>query len=248
LRIIVTRPAAQAQALVAALVAEGAQALALPLIDIEPVADLRPLQEAWRELPQLACVMFVSANAVHHFIAQCPPDMSWPPSVLAASTGPGTSAALRAAGIDAPTLVEPPGEEFDSEALWQQLRQLPWSARQVLIVRGDEGRDWLAAQWSAAGAQVRFVSAYRRVRPRLDAAARALLHDAQALPAEHLWAFSSSQALAHLAVLAPRADWSASRAVAPHPRIAQAARELGFGQVELGPLDAAALRERWSRG
>jgi uroporphyrinogen-III synthase len=243
MRIVITRPAAQAQALVAALDAVGAQALALPLIDIEPVADVLPIQKAWRDLAQLACVMFVSANAVNHFLAQRPPGLAWPPSLAAASTGPGTSAALRAAGIEASSRVEPQGEDFDSEALWQQLRHRPWAGRQVLIVRGDEGRDWLAAQWRAAGAQVRFVSAYRRVLPSLDSAARALLRDALALPAEHLWAFSSSQALEHLATLAPDADWSASRAVASHHRIAQKARELGFGQVELRPIDATALRD-----
>ncbi len=245
MRIVITRPAAQAQALVAQLVAEGAQALALPLIDIEPVADARPLQQAWRDLPWLACVMFVSANAVSHFMAQRPPGSAWPLALVAASTGPGTSAALRVTGIDAPVLVEPQGDDFDSEALWQQLQHRPWSGCQVLIVRGDEGRDWLATRWRSAGAQVRFVSAYRRVLPSLDSTARAVLRDALALPAEHVWTFSSSQALQHLAALAPGADWSASRAVASHRRIADKARELGFGQVGLQRLDAGALRS-WS--
>ncbi len=248
MHVLITRPAAQAQALVAQLVADGVSALALPLIHIEPVADVQPLQAAWRDLPQLACVMFVSANAVIHFMAQRPPGLAWPDSLTAASPGPGTSAALRAAGIDAPALVEPRGEVFDSEALWQQLHDRAWSGRQVLVVRGDEGRDWLAARWRAAGARVCFVSAYRRLPPVLDSHQRALLHDALARPAAHLWSFSSSQALAHLAALVPAADWSASRAVASHPRIAARARELGFGRVELQMLDANALRAASLRG
>ncbi|MEO7855099.1 MAG: uroporphyrinogen-III synthase, partial [Rubrivivax sp.] len=185
MRIVVTRPADQAQALVAALQGRGAQAVALPLIDILPARDVQPLQQAWRELPQLACVMFVSANAVSHFMAHQPPGLSWPATVLAASTGPGTSATLRAHGISPPVLVEPAGAVFDSEALWLQLKARPWAEKQVLVVRGDEGRDWLAAQWQAAGAQVQFVAAYRRQLPALDGNARELLQEALARPAEH---------------------------------------------------------------
>lgn len=241
MRIVVTRPADQAQALVTELQRRGAAAVALPLIDILPADDVQPLQQAWRELPQLACVMFVSANAVGHFMTHKPPGLSWPALVLAASTGPGTSAALRAAGISSPVLVEPAGEVFDSEALWLQLKARPWARTQVMVVRGDEGRDWLAEQWRAAGAQVRFVTAYRRQLPTLDSSARAVLHEALARPAEHLWMFSSSQALANLRMLAPAADWSASRAVASHARIADAANRLGFGEISLQPVQADPL-------
>ena len=48
-----------------------------------------------------------------------------------------------------------------------------------------------------------------------------------------IWLFSSSEALAHLRGLLPAVDWHAARAVATHERIAQAAREAGFGRVGL---------------
>ena len=56
------------------------------------------------------------------------------------------------------------------------------------------------------------------------------------------WLFSSSQAVAHLTELLPAQDWRSARAVATHPRIAQAARSAGFGVVcESRPsLDAVA--------
>jgi uroporphyrinogen-III synthase len=58
---------------------------------------------------------------------------------------------------------------------------------------------------------------------------------AQALadPASHCWLFSSSEAVGHLSRLAPSAHWQASRALVSHPRIAQAARDAGFGRVDL---------------
>ena len=46
-----------------------------------------------------------------------------------------------------------------------------------------------------------------------------------------LWLFSSAQALANLVVRMPGQDWGRARAVATHPRIAQAARDAGFSVV-----------------
>lgn len=244
MRVIVTRPSAQADAWVEALRQRGVHAQALPLIGIAPPLDVEPVHAAWRSLPQRALVMFVSANAVEHFFAARPAGALWPASLAAGSTGPGTSAALRAAGVS--RIEEPAADaaQFDSEALWQRLAGQAWQGRQVLIVRGEGGRDWLAGTLAGQGAQVDFVAAYRRLAPRLDAAGQALLRAALAAPAEHLWVFSSSEAVGRLAPLAPQADWSASQAVASHPRIAQAAREAGFGRVDPVPPDVEAL-VRW---
>ncbi|HEY6136017.1 MAG TPA: uroporphyrinogen-III synthase [Rubrivivax sp.] len=233
-RVIVTRPRAQATPWVEQLRAAGLDAVALPLIDIAAVADTAPLQTAWHGLAHSALVMFVSANAVQHFFAARPQDAPWPAGTLAGSTGPGTSAALRDAGLASACVAEPaPGMPFETESLWDVLRQRDWRGRRVLIVRGEGGRDWLSEQLAAAGASVTFLAAYRRVAPRLDAAARLMLADALARPLEHVWHFSSSEAVGHLADLAPGADWSAAHALASHPRIVQAAQRAGFGHVAL---------------
>ena len=89
-------------------------------------------------------------------------------------------------------------------------------------MRGEDGRDWLAETLQAHGAQVDFVAAYRRCPPRPDAVQTALLQRALVAPADHLWLFSSSQAVAHLQALAGGGTgaWQAARAVASHPRIA----------------------------
>jgi uroporphyrinogen-III synthase len=103
----------------------------------------------------------------------------------------------------------------------------------MLVVRGEGGRDWLAEQVRGLGAVVHFVEAYRRSSPVLDASAQSNLLAALARPAEHIWLLSSSEAARQLPGLAPQADWSAANAWATHPRIAEAAREVGFGQVAL---------------
>jgi uroporphyrinogen-III synthase len=235
MRLIVTRPAPQALPWVQRLRALGVQAEALPLIAIGPADDAAPVQAAWAGLGGVALVMFVSANAVQHFFALRPAGVAWPPGTLAGATGPGTSSALRAEGLAAASIVEPPADapSFDSEALWAGLAHREWAGRRVLVVRGEEGRDWLAETLRGRGAEVAFVAAYRRLPPTLDADGQALLAAALAEPARHVWHFSSSEAVAHLRALAPAADWRHSAALASHPRIAQAAAGAGFGRVDL---------------
>jgi uroporphyrinogen-III synthase len=233
MRVIVTRPAAQAAAWVDGLRAHGLDAEALPLIGIAPAQDLGAVRQAWGQVPQAALVMFVSANAVGQFFAARPDSAAWPAQLPAASTGPGTTAALRAAGVSHVEEPAPDAPQFDSEALWSRIQTWPWAGRTVLVVRGEEGRDWLAQQFQVAGAQVVFVSAYRRLAPTLNGVRSALLAQALADPASHCWLFSSSEAVGHLSRLAPSAHWQASRALVSHPRIAQAARDAGFGRVDL---------------
>lgn len=235
--LIVTRPRAQATAWIDALRSSGQQAQSLPLIDIVALADAQPVRAAWAALDRFALLVFVSANAVAHFFALAPPGATWPPQLLAGSTGPGTSAALLAAGVPRDSLVEPAADaaSFDSEALWARLSSQSWAARHVLVVRGEEGRDWLSGTLRAHGATVEFVAAYARRAPRLQPSEQLLLDQTLAAPAAHLWLFSSSEGVRHLQTLAPAADWSAAQAIASHPRIERAARELGFGRVELVP-------------
>jgi uroporphyrinogen-III synthase len=109
--------------------------------------------------------------------------------------------------------------QFDSEALWRAWPR-DWAGRRVLVVRGEDGRDWLAEQLARRGAQVDFVAAYRRVAPRADERPRPAGGRAGGDRQRHLWHFSSSEAVSHLRALAPGADWSAARALATHPRIA----------------------------
>ncbi|MEO7953021.1 MAG: uroporphyrinogen-III synthase, partial [Polaromonas sp.] len=158
--------------------------------------------------------------------------------------GPGTVAALVAAGIppdriDAPA---PDARQFDSEALWQVIGQRDWRGRRVLVLRGQgadavpgsttsSGRDWLARKWEAAGAQVDFLSVYKRRAPQLGEAE--LRRAVDASTDGSVWLFSSSEAVANLTGLPGMAglDWRGARAIATHPRIAETVRALAWGVV-----------------
>lgn len=255
MRVLVTRPAAQAHDWVRQLQAEGIAAAALPLIAITAPADAAPLAAAWPQLARRQLLVFVSPNAVAAFFAARPAALVWPASTLAASPGPGTSAALRAAGVADALIVEPAADarQFDSEALWAVLEgRRAWAGASVLVVRGSvgaeaegSGREWLVQQLRARGAEVETLAAYRRAAPQLDAAQRALWQQAMDAPAEHVWLFSSSEAIEQLAVLVPAGPraWRAAQALATHPRIAERARVAGFGRViEAAPAVAAVVQ------
>ncbi len=248
-RLLLTRPRPQIAAWTERLQALGVEVAALPLIEIAPAPDPADALQAWQELPQAALAMFVSPNAVQGFFDHRPPGASWPLQTLAATVGPGSAQALRAAGVPAQLIVQPPADapSLDSEHLWPQLARHDWAQRLALILRGEGGRDWLAQRLREAGAEVRYRSVYRRRCPQLDAAEAGLLAQALAQPQQHVWLFSSAEAIGALqSTLAPGADWSRGACIATHPRIAECARALGFAHVVLARPDpsavAAALR------
>jgi len=233
--LILTRPREQAADWLGRLSALGVQAQNLPLIAIER-GDGQAAIEAWALLPQAALAMFVSPNAAAAFFAV--PHGDWPAQTLAACVGPGTAAALIAAGVPSALIVQPPADSptLDSEHLWPELSDRDWRGRLTLMLRGEGGREWLAQRLREQGAQTRDFHLYRRVCPQWTTAERACFD--QAIAARHVWLLSSAEALGHLRILASDVDWYQQRAIATHERIAAAARTLGFGHVVLARPDA----------
>jgi uroporphyrinogen-III synthase len=246
---LVTRPAGQAGPWAQALRAQGIAAEAFPLIEIAALADTTALQTAWSRVPDAVALMFVSANAVTHFMAARPAGMRL--ACQAWGTGPGTAQALRAAGWPA-ALIRCPADDaprFDSEALWAMVADgLPAggqtrAAPRVLIVRGADaegqlaGRDWLAQRLTEAGVQVDQCVAYARRAPALSA--DALAQARQALAQGDWWLFSSSEAAQNLLQALPEAPGPAARALATHPRIAERLRALGWPEVRVVPATLA---------
>ena len=253
MRVIVTRPEREARLWCAQLSARGFDAVPLPLIAIGPVTGQparQALESAWQGLQAYFAAMFVSASAVTYFFSSKPNFALTPWSLPASNSGatshllprcwapgPGTAQALQQAGVPVHTIDAPSADsgQFDSEALWQRVHGgLPAGAR-VLIVRGSDGgpgsagRDWLAQQLAGAGVQVETVAAYERGVPVFSTTQVKLAR--QAAQDGSIWLFSSSQAIRHLVLWMPTQDWRRARAVATHPRIAEAARQAGFAVV-----------------
>ena len=273
MKVIVTRPRLEADAWVKQLRALHLDAVALPLIHIDAPPDNDGVKKAWENLHQYRAIMFVSSNAVRYFFTINKPVAGVFVDYLAIknianlgsstslprmwATGPGTREALLAQSIPGDLIDSPAADaaQFDSEALWNIVKNQVKPGDNVLIVRGRsadlknaesaemDGRPWLADQLTAAGVDVDFVVSYLRNSPVFDAAELALM--TQAATDGSVWLLSSSEAVANLRAVSAL-NWSKSRAIATHPRIAQAARDAGFGVVyESRPLlaDVAASIE-----
>ena len=231
--VVLTRPQAEAERWAARLHERGLQPLLLPLLQIGPPPDPQALRAACQRAGECAAVMFVSANAVQGFFAVAPEfagPRAWAP-------GLATRDALRAAGVPAERIDTPAedAEQFDSESLWRQVGEQLHAGDRLLLVRGGDsegrshGRDWLVQQLAARGVAVDTLVAYVRQLPRWNDDERAAA--LQAAGDGSLWLFSSSEAASNLELLLPGQPWTRARAIATHPRIAQAVRSLGFGSV-----------------
>ncbi|MCG2584392.1 uroporphyrinogen-III synthase [Massilia sp. TS11] len=235
--VVVTRPRAQAGALVELLTQAGRTALVFPLLEITPLPDDSALRAALARLDDYALVAFVSPNAIEAAFAVQP---DWPASLLLAVVGEGSRRALAAHGkTDANARIVSPADpaHSDSEHLLQALDLAALRGQRALIVRGDGGRELLADSLRAAGLQVDTVAAYRRAVPAMSAA---LGQQLQALLAgEHDWVLTSSEAVRGLAGLAAAlgaedvANLQRQHFIVPHARIAETAQALGLRQVQL---------------
>jgi uroporphyrinogen-III synthase len=271
-RLVVTRPAAEAGRWVETLNGAGWPAQALPLISIggprSPEA-LQALEQARAQWAQWDALMFVSNAAVAHFFAgACAPAAGanhtrfWAPGP---GTGRALAQALRGLGLGADRIDAPRADaaQFDSEALWPVVQDQMGPGKRLLVVRGDStgiempapnpqlaghGREWLIQQCEALGAQVHACVAYERSAPQWSALLRA--QAAAAAAPGSLWLLSSSEALVHLRAGLPEVHWTQATALTTHPRIADAAREAGFGEVQTArpalPDVLRALESHWS--
>lgn len=236
-RILVTRPAAQSAALASLIAEQGGQAICFPLIDILPVDDWLPLEDAVARLDQFALAIFISPNAVGFSLPRLLARRGWPAGLLAAAIGPGT--VNRLADFAIKDVVVPRGR-YDSEAL---LALPPMQAgcvagKKVLILRGNGGRDLLAETLRARGATVECVTCYRREPPSGGAVVMSLLRN-KGLDALTL---SSSEGLRNLLDMldtGSRERLLSLPVFVPHQRIAEEAARLGLRRVVLtGPADA----------
>lgn len=254
--VVITRPREQSHTLAQGVHTLGLTPLVFPLLEIRPVDDSAPLAAALSDLSRYALVVFVSPNAVTHAmacltqVAQRSPGDVWPADVPVAVVGPASALTLAEHGIAPPRhrIVQPAGSaeeaRFDSEGLFARLDMASLQGKEVLIVRGNGGREWLADQLRAGGATVTIVEAYQRLAPQPSAedwaAVRAGLQGEGPVRERQAWLLTSSEAVRYLDTLARETLHAADLArlreaqcFAPHARIIEQARALGFTHLQL---------------
>jgi uroporphyrinogen-III synthase len=237
-QVVITRPLAQADALMRRVLALGRDAVIFPLLEIQALPDPTPLQAALRDLGKYALIAFVSPNAIDAAFAVRP---DWPHDIPLAVVGEGSRLRLAMHGVTAgnATIFSPPDNaRTDSQTLLAELDLAALQGRQVLIIRGETGREFLRDALCAANVQVATVAAYRRMAPALNEERRGELK--RLLHCQNDWLVTSSEALRILMNMVAQLDEAGSvakmqqqRIVVPHVRIAETARLLGFDNIML---------------
>ena len=244
LGIVLTRPRAAADALAEPLAREGARVFVFPTLAIEDLKLTAPLERLLRALDRFDLAIFVSANAVDKTLAMVRRIAPWPPLLPVAAIGEATAAALRDAGF---TSVVSPAERHDSEALLAlpRLERSRIEGSNIVVFRGEGGREHLKESLEARGAHVEYAECYRRVKPASDprallqALARGEIHAVSALSAQTLENFVSL--IGNASVLKPLT------LVVPHGAIGTSPAAGRFARVVTSAHGAQGLIEALSQ-
>ncbi|OWT77201.1 MULTISPECIES: uroporphyrinogen-III synthase [unclassified Achromobacter] len=227
---ILTRPLGSNDALAQRLRAAGWQVRDWPALALATL----PAGSGQLPLPQhFDLAVFVSGNAARHYLAQLRQsgqggNRSWPVSCAVATVGPASAATLRASGaFDGATLIHPGPDapSHDSEALWDELRRRGPLPGRVLIVRGTQGRDWLAEQLRGAGVEVVPHAAYHRAPAQWGDAELAQLRAWRDQALRPTWLLTSGEGIAAVLDNVVRAGvlpwWRGCRFIVTHPALAR---------------------------
>ena len=156
--VLVTRPYEQVAELREPFVELGAEVLVQPAIQIGPPADWGPVDKALARLDQFDWVVFSSSNGVRGLLNRLLDtggDLRKLGGVQLAAVGPGTKRELGRFHLSADVLPQP----YHAEALAETLAR-DASGRRFLLVRASRGREVLARQLAAAGADVEQIVVY----------------------------------------------------------------------------------------
>ncbi|HEX5129010.1 MAG TPA: uroporphyrinogen-III synthase [Usitatibacter sp.] len=167
LGVVVTRPIEAARILARSLEARGARVFLFPALAIEDLPATPELAAALDALPHAAIAIFVSAHAVEKGLAAARARGPWPEGVEVAGVGDATAKALRNSGF---ARVISPAGRHDSEGLLETPRLQAVRGENIIVFRGEGGREHLREALEARGATVRYAQCYRRVRPDMDPA------------------------------------------------------------------------------
>ncbi len=230
IRVLVTRPRERSEELCFLLEDEGAEVLHVPLLELLPPEDPRPLLAAAESIQRYKWVVFASPSSVEALMEAL--REAGTTELLArsriAAVGPRTARAVEAYGLK--VAAEPP--EGTGVALYEAMRPALEPEDEVLLPAAEEGRRELEDALREHGARVARVTAYRSRPVLLPPEAHALLESSP--PDVALFA-SPRTAEAFLEAVG-RERLGPARLVAIGPTTAAALAQLG--------LPVAAVAER----
>lgn len=246
LAIVVTRPRAQASASAAWFESFGARVISFPVLEIEPLPDaIIDEHFSRRDLSAANAIIFVSANAAEHGVTAIENRGGFPGDVAIFAIGSATAARLQGHGL---ANIQLPAHGNDSEALLALPSLQNVQGQKIVIVRGiseSGGRAHLKQTLRTRGASVSMLECYVRrsilASEVLRAELKAALNDRKI----HAFSVLSVETLQSLVLNLTDANMAKSlrecMMLVPHPRVAEAAREIGFTKVSVVPMGGEPL-------
>ena len=237
-RVLVTRPAHQAETFCLSIVQAGGSAVRFPTLEICPAKNSAFLSNLPDKLEDFDYAIFISANAVEQTFNRLVGN-KFPGSVSCVAVGNKTALALRHHGQ--PVAIAPK-TGYTSEALLARPEMQLMQNKKVIIFRGEGGRELLAQTLQKRGAIVKYAEVYRRCLPEYtnDQIRKVMEKDAV-----NVITITSTESLNNLASLFARIDGNYLRGlpiILGSGRILDSAQQLDFNQppiVAHDPSDEA---------
>ena len=240
LRILVTRPADQAEPLCQQIERRGGVCMRMPLLAILPAHDPRKVAAPFQDLSGYGWIIFISANAVTQGWPFLKTAGGIPDNCRLIAVGKATAEAIQRCGGKVDLM---PSSDFSSEGVLALPQMQQVAGQRFLIIRGEGGKETLATTLRQRGAHVVYAEVYRRATPPLDFTAIGGVDGAKI----DVITISSGEALQHLAsqARAKQQTWLFNLPlIVVHPRLVNLARQLGFTltpQVADNASDAAVI-------
>lgn len=240
-RVLVTRPAHQADNLSRLIAERGGSAIRFPTLAIAAMDDPCPIKNTLARLDSFQWLVFISANAVtmHSYYIDGG-KINCVKSTRIAAIGQATAQALALAGVPADLL---PESGYNSETLLAMPQMQQINGQNFLIVRGVGGREELATTLRSRGANVEYLNVYKRIIPDSDSSQVCLLLVQDKLD---VITMTSAEALQNLLIMLDNEYHQrlfAVPLVVISDRIGQIAAGLGFNRIAVtnSPSDQAIL-------
>jgi uroporphyrinogen III methyltransferase/synthase len=161
--VIVTRAAHQAGEFIRLLEERGANAVAIPTIEIVDPESWETADRALESIGSYDWLILTSVNGVRFFLRRVQQKLGGLSSLAGmriCAVGPRTREALLREGLRVDFM---PAEHI-AEAIVEESGE-DWKGKRVLFARAEEGRDVIPDGLRALGAEVDLVSVYRNVLP-----------------------------------------------------------------------------------
>jgi uroporphyrinogen-III synthase len=246
--VLVTRPAHQAEKLCQLIQEQGGTAVRFPTLEIVGLINssvnasdkISSATYPIQPLSEYQWLIFTSTNAVNFALKANGGKIGGFKSTSIASIGKATAKTLQTAGIEVNLL---PTAGFDSEALLAMPEMQAVGDANILIVKGQGGREELANVLRQRGAYVSYWEVYKRVRPDVDCSELMKLIDHDKLDVIIITSSESLQNLVDMLGNKYNKKLVTTALVVVSQRIERFAADIGFTRISVAecPSDEAIL-------